>query len=281
MRRVTAEVAGGTAVLEPDPQAGAAATLWVDGAAQSHVDLADPENLVFEYIQHMAAVLDGVLPPGRVTAVHLGGAGCTLPRYLAATRPGSRQRVAETDGPLVELVRAELPIPPGAHIRISTVDGRDLIEKLARTEPNAADVVVIDVFTHAHVPAHLTTAEFFTVVAQVLRPSGVVVHNLVDGRDLAYARAVAATARSVFADVALSAEPAVWRGRRYANLVLTASASTLPIPALTRRLAGGMFPARLVHGAELARFSAGARIATDAEPLQSPALPPNALTDGR
>ena len=47
-------------------------------------------------------------------AVFLGGGGFTLPRYLAATRPGSRSRVLEVDATLVELARERLGLRTGA-----------------------------------------------------------------------------------------------------------------------------------------------------------------------
>jgi spermidine synthase len=271
--RVEAEVGTGHAVIEPDLDNPTAATLWVDGAAQSYVDLADPTNLLFEYIQHMAAVLETALPAGRVDVLHLGGGGCTLPRMIAATRPGSRQRVAEIDGALVELVRAALPLPPAYRVTISTADARTL---LGRTRQRSLDAVVVDVFTAARVPAALTTAEFFTIASRALRPGGVLVFNLVDGHRLAFARALVATARSSFAEVALAAEPGVWRGRRYSNLVLAATTGSLPIAELSRRLASGPFPARLVHGVDLGRFAERATIIIDATAVDSPAPPPRA-----
>ena len=70
----------------------------VDGRPQSHVDLADPTRLAFDYVRRMGDVVDALGDPGApVRAIHVGGAGMTLPRYLAATRPGSRQTVLEPD----------------------------------------------------------------------------------------------------------------------------------------------------------------------------------------
>src|SRR5690625_2522759 len=84
--------------------------LEVGGTPQSHVDLDDPTHLHFEYIARMGAVIDQ-LPSGPLTAVHLGAGALTLPRYIAATRPGSRQQVIELEAALAQLVRAELPLP--------------------------------------------------------------------------------------------------------------------------------------------------------------------------
>src|SRR5690242_15338252 len=97
-QRVTA-VGTGLAELVPDRDRGTAWTLLLDGAPQSYVDLADPAYLEFEYVRRMAAAIDLIAPPGQpLRALHLGGGGLTLPRYVAATRPGSPQRAVEIDG---------------------------------------------------------------------------------------------------------------------------------------------------------------------------------------
>jgi hypothetical protein len=66
------------------------------------------------------------------------------------------------------------------------------------------------------------------------------------------------------------AEAQVLRGRRYGNFVLVASPSPLPLDWIPRLLAGGPHPARLVHGAELLNWIAGAPIVTDATATPSP-----------
>src|SRR4051812_39674417 len=80
--------------------------LIVDGTPQSHVDLEDPTHLHFEYVMRMGAVIDRLKMPGQpLTAVHLGAGALTIPRYVASTRPGSRQQVIELEPALVDLVR--------------------------------------------------------------------------------------------------------------------------------------------------------------------------------
>ena len=60
------------------------------------------------------------------------------------------------------------------------------------------------------------------------------------------------------------AEAGVLRGRRRGNLVILASDQPLPEAALGRAAAGDPFPARIVSGGDLARFTAGAAVVTDA-----------------
>src|SRR5471030_1820585 len=94
----------------------------MDGNPQSHVDLADPHNLGFEYIAHFAAVID-TLPAGPLAVTHIGGAGLTLARYVNAARAGSPQIVLEPNARLTDLVRRELPLPRRHRIRVRPVDG--------------------------------------------------------------------------------------------------------------------------------------------------------------
>lgn len=273
MRRVTATVETGTAQLEPDPDRPGAATLWVGGVPHSYVDLADPTHLSFEYVRQIGDVIDVAFEPGRrIAALHLGGGGLTLARYVAATRPGSTQRAVELDGGLVALVRAELPVAPSDRIKITTADAR---AALARQRPGLLDLVVVDVFADGQVPSDLVTVEAASEIAAVLAPGGVVVINIVDGKPLRFAREAAATIGARLAHVALLAEPSIWRGRRFGNLVLVASAHPLPLDALRRRLSGGTWPARLVAGSELADLVAGAVPRTDAAGGSTPRPPAN------
>ncbi|WP_369132955.1 spermidine synthase [Modestobacter sp. I12A-02662] len=265
------EVAGGTAELLADADRDGSWQLLIDGVPQSHVDLTDPTYLEFEYVRRIGHVLDLAGDPGGpLDVVHLGGGALTLPRYVAVTRPGSPQRVMEVDERLTDLVRSRLPLPRGARVRVRAADAR---AGLAALPPRSADVVVVDVFAGARTPAHLTTVEFATDVARVLRAGGTTVWNVSDGPPLRFARAEAATLAAVFANVALIAEPGTLRGRRFGNLVAVASDAELPIAALTRRCAGDPMPARLVDGESLRTFVGQVGPVTDAEAQPSPEPP--------
>src|SRR5437868_1912762 len=105
---------GMRAVIRADRWVPGAFELVVDGTPQSHVNLDNPAELFFEYIARMGHVIDQLKQPGEpLTALHLGAGALTIPRYIEATRPGSRQQVLELEPELVELVRRELPLPRG------------------------------------------------------------------------------------------------------------------------------------------------------------------------
>jgi spermidine synthase len=275
LRGVAQEVQLGHAELIPDDGHPDRWNLLIDGTPQSYVDLSDPLRLEYEYIRWLAAVLDAAGPVGApVRVLHLGGGALTLPRYLAATRPGSSQRVVERDAALIALVRRVLPPPRQAGIRIRCADARAAVAGYTAAR---FQVVIADVFRGARVPAHLTTVEFARAVAGVLVPGGLYAVNLTDTAGLAFTRTQVATLRSVFAGICLVAEVGVLKGRRFGNVVLVASAADgpqLPVDSLRAAALRDPFSARCLYGAELDRFAAGARPVSDAEAVDSPEPPP-------
>ncbi|MEU8762064.1 fused MFS/spermidine synthase [Streptomyces sp. NPDC048659] len=271
---VVETVDGGLAELIPDRERPRGWTLLIDGAPQSHVDLDDPAHLGFEYQRRLGHIADLAAPPNRpIQAVHLGGGAFTLARYVAATRPRSTQQIVELDGPLVQLVRRELPLDTTARIRVRSTDAR---AGLGKVQDGWADLIIADVFSGARTPAHLTSTEFLAEVRRVLRPGGFYAANLADGPPLAHLRGQVATAAAVFPELALTADPTVLRGRRFGNAVLLASDRELPVAELTRRVAGDPHAGRVEHGRALADFTGGAAPVTDASAKPSP-VPPAAV----
>lgn len=245
--------------------------LVVGETPQSHVDLDDPTHLHFEYVARMGAVIDRLrMPRQPLTAVHLGAGALTIPRYVEATRPGSRQQVIELEPALVELVREHLPLPKGAAIRIRIGDAREGVGRLPAGLIGAVDLLVSDVYSGAQTPAHLTTIEFYTAAARLLAPDGVLLVNVADGSGLAFARRQVATVRAVLPHVIVLAEVQTLKGRRFGNLVIAASAAPLPTEWLPRLMAAGPHPAKVAEGAELDEFARGVRPATDADATPSP-----------
>ena len=146
----------------------AAFTVRIDGTDQSYVDLDDPLRLEFDYVQRIADLIDVLTEPGRpVRVVHVGGGALTLPRYVAASRPRSAQIVFEPDAELTTFVRQHLPLPKRSGIRVRHGDGRT---GMATLPDGRADLIIIDAFVGAQVPAELTTVEFMTDAQRALAP---------------------------------------------------------------------------------------------------------------
>lgn len=243
--------------------------MLMDQVRQSYVDLLDPTYLDFDYIQGFADVLDA-LPPGPLSVTHVGGGACTFARYIAHVRPGSPQLVLEPDAEVTALTRARLPLPPGHRIRVSPDEGRTAVRTL---QDGAADVVVVDAFADGRVPATLTTAEFFAEVARVLRPTGVMLANLPDGGR--YVRRVTAAARTVLPNALLRADPAVFKERRFGNVVLAATQGKLPVAPIAQAAARAPLPQKVLAGDALNHFVGGAAPFTDADCALSPNPPDN------
>ncbi|WP_432544911.1 spermidine synthase [Kineococcus sp. SYSU DK002] len=264
-------ISTGTVRLEQDRDDPDGWTVLVNGVPSSYVDVGDPTNLVFEYHQWTAAVLDAVRDGGPLRAVHLGGAGCAFPRYLAATRPGSRQLVLEVDAQLVEVVRRSFGAAGAAGFKLKVADAR---AGLGPVPDGTQDVLVRDAFAGDQVPGHLRTVEFLREVDRVLAPGGLWIANLADRPPMPNSRAELATAFEVFAHAAVLAEPGVFRGRRYGNALLVASQAELPEQPLVRALSGGVAPARLVLDAEARHFCAGSGVLRDVD-VRPPFPPPS------
>lgn len=267
----TLSVSGYFAEIRPDRWVPGSFTLIVDGTPQSHVNLDDPTQLFFEYIQRMGHVIDQLGMPGEpITALHLGAGALTLPRYIEATRPGSRQQVIELETDLVDLVRAVLPWSKQASIRVRHGDAREVVAKLPAGLKATVDLLVVDVFSGARTPAHVTSVEFYRSALSLLAPHGIVLVNVADGPGLVFARAQAATLSAAIDHVAILAETQVLKGRRFGNLVLVGSASPLPFEWMPRLLAAGPHPSKLMVDTELHTFIAGAAVTTDATSTPSP-----------
>jgi spermidine synthase len=262
---------GFLAVIEPDRWVPGGYMLVVDGTPQSHVNTEDPGQLSFEYVARIGHVIDQLGMPGEpITAIHLGAGALTLPRYIHVTRPGSRQQVIELERELVDLVRSEIPLPRDAGIRIRYGDARAVLGRLPAGLVGTADLVVVDIFSGARTPAHVTSVEFYREAARLLAPAGVMAVNIADGPGLRYARSQAATLVAALEDVAVLAETQVLKGRRFGNVVIVGTKGILPLDWMPRLLAGGPHPSKVVTGRELRDWIAGAPITTDATAVQSP-----------
>ncbi|MFI5839768.1 fused MFS/spermidine synthase [Catenuloplanes sp. NPDC051500] len=237
-------------------------TLVLNAGDHSYVDLDDPRHLEFEYVQWIAAVSDVAAPAGQpLNALHLGGGGFTLPKYLAAVRPGSTQTVLELDGQLVDLDRAELGLETGPNLTAVIGDAR---VSLAEQPAGRADFVIGDAFGDLVVPWHLATREMAVQVRASMTGTAIYAQNVIDYPPLYFIRAEVATVQDVFPHVALIGPPAALDGKEGANFVIVASAAPLPLAEIRARMAQtATGPVTMLAGAELAEFVDGARVLTD------------------
>lgn len=220
----------------------------------SHVDLDDPAYLDFEYMYWIAQLLHSHWDTAfRLRVLHLGGAACSLARYLAAAYPNARQVAVELDGRLAELVREWFELPRAPLLRIRVGEARAVTGTLTE---DSRDVIIRDVFAGAVTPQPLTTQEFTAQVRRVLAPGGIYAVNCGDGPGLVTARREAATIAAAFPHTVIIADPAMLKGRRYGNMVIAGSDVPLGAdPGLARELLRGAVPAHLWDDTQVRRFS--------------------------
>lgn len=267
------ELPAGNVVVEirADPARAGGRLVLQDGVESSYVDVLDPTHLEFEYLRHLARVLDVMHPKRRSMAMaQIGGGPCVLPRYLDATRRDLRALVIERDPEVISIAREWLGLQTSARLEARIGDGR---EELSALSPGSLDVLVVDAFAGVVVPHHLTTVEFVDVARTVLADDGIHVINLIDLPPLGYAGGVVATFRERYASVALLADTATLERQTSGNLVIVATDREVPTEQLSRLAGLDRDPWEVVWGKRLERlFDGAAPLYDDVAPQHSLAL---------
>jgi spermidine synthase len=236
--------------------------LLMDTLRHAYVDLDDPTQLEFMYTRLLGDVADAFAPTtAAIDALHIGGGGFTLPRYIAATRPGSTNRVLELDPVVLEVAREELGLITSEALSVEIGDARLGIQG----EPaDSYDLVIGDAFGGPAVPWHLTTTEFLSEVSRVLGPGGIYAANIIDYPPLALARAELATLGEVFKHVGVYGPASRLERRSGGNVILLASDEPITSEAIVAANdAHGGSAYLAVDEHELADFISGAPVLTD------------------
>lgn len=261
----------GEVELRPDGYLAGAWEVLVNGVPSSHI-AEDPLTLEYEYMRWIVAGIDhwipGRLNPNSLRVTHLGGGACSLARYMVAKYPASRNTVVELDGTLGTLVRDWFDLPRAPQLKIRQGDARAVTETFV---PASRDIIIRDVFAGAETPRNITTVEFFELCKQSLGPGGLYIANCGDHSDLKGAHAEIKGLEEVFNHVAVIADPAMLKGRRYGNIILMASESEMPegpdADAVTRTLLGGAVPAQYKSEAWTRKFAAAGIARHDVTPV--------------
>jgi SAM-dependent methyltransferase len=246
--------------VEVDPDRPSGRILQLDRLSHSYVDLDDPTHLEFGYTQLFGDVLSTVRPGEPIDALHIGGGGFSMPRYIEALRPGSTSVVLELDPSLLDIARDELGLETSQRLRVEVGDARLGID---RQPDDAYDVVIGDAFGGVAVPWHLTTVEVVESIRRSLRPDGVYVLNVIDYPPLGFARAETATLRAVFDHVAVVAAPQRIARAEGGNLVLVASDAPLDLTGIRAAIAARGGEQVVATDGTVDAFVGDARVLTD------------------
>lgn len=235
--------------------------LWLDDLRHAYVDLDDPTHLEFNYTKLLGDVVDAMAPAGEpLAALHLGGGGFTLPRYLEATRPGSTSLVLELDPGVVRIAEEELGLVTHDRLRVRTGDARTHLRSI---DTSSADLVIGDAFGGRAVPYHLATREFVADIARVLTEDGIYAQNIIDRPSMRFLRADIATMRAVFEHVAALGPARRFDATSGGNTIVIASNAPLPLTELGEQLAARGADDVVLTGDALDAFVAGAPVLTD------------------
>lgn len=233
-------------------------SLVVDGTTQSHVNPDDPLDLQLEYVRLIAAIIDGTRPAGEpVSVLHLGGGALTMPRYIGATRPGSRQHVVELFEELYQFVVEHLPLSDDT-ITAEFQDARASLEGAGRYQ-----VAIVDVFSGDVAPRHISTVQFFETLAGHLEPGGLVIVNTLATRGLEFTREVLATLGEVFGHSVAVANPQVITGEVIGNVELAASDAAIDATGIRERLAQQPRRIDVLDGESATELAGGAPVRHD------------------
>lgn len=235
--------------------------LQLDTLLHSAVDLDDDTKLIFEYTLSIGAATDVAFPAGQsIRALHIGGGGFSIPRYIRKTRPGSYNLVIERDPAVIQLDKEKLGLVTDDSLVARAEDGR---VAMRRADAASYDLVVGDAFGGEAVPWHLATKEFTALVRRSLRPSGLFAQNVIDGAPAKFVRAETATVMSVFTHVAVVAPTDAFSGDIGANYIVLASDSPLPVEALAARHREVGLSVQVLAGSALQEWVGSARVLTD------------------
>lgn len=144
---------------------------------QSAMRLAQPHDLEIAYTRCMMGFLLFKPEPRDIVMIGLGGG--SLARFAFHHLPKTRIAVVEVNAQVIAAARNFFPLPPeGDRFRVIEGEGADFVV----AHPCSCDALMIDGFDDGALPATLASDAFFAAAAAALRPSGVLVMNLL-GRD--------------------------------------------------------------------------------------------------
>ncbi len=157
---------------------------WAEALVLDHLihsinDLNNPLYLDYEYIRIYEEFMRWrVNRTGSLKTLFIGGGGYTLPRCLEIMYPTAEIDVVEIDPEITRVVHDYLGVPRSTKIRSFNEDGRWFVMNCQ--DKGKYDFIVGDAFNDLSIPYHLTTKEFALQMAELLKPDGILMANVID-----------------------------------------------------------------------------------------------------
>ena len=144
-----------------------------NGATVSAIDLADPRRQVVAYTGMLFGAALAKRDPASVLSVGLGAGA--INRLFPAAFPNTKLTTVEIDPMILDVAKTHTGFSESANDQVVIGDGRRYIARSS----DKWDWVVLDAFVrNSQVPFHLTTVEFYRLIADHLTDDGVLVSNL-------------------------------------------------------------------------------------------------------
>lgn len=143
------------------------------------IDLANPRRQVMPYTGVLFAPALVQCCPSRVFNIGLGAGA--FDRLFATAFPAASLVTVEIDPMILEIAETHTDFRRGERMEVVIADGRRYLAQAKGTW----DWIVLDAYVRrSQLPAHLSTLEFYRLVAERLSPRGVFVMNLPFGTAL-------------------------------------------------------------------------------------------------
>lgn len=151
--------------------------LSLDGANSSAV-YKNSSDLAYEYTQYFEAYKYFI--PTLNTALVLGSGGYSIPKAIIEENETVTVDVVDIEPRLKEIASKYFNYKDNSRIITHTGDGR----RFLTTSNKKYDLIFIDAFSsHASIPSHLVTREFFDLTRKHLTNNGVVIMNIIGNPD--------------------------------------------------------------------------------------------------
>ncbi|MCV9994472.1 fused MFS/spermidine synthase [Paeniglutamicibacter sp. ZC-3] len=244
---------GAHATLEEDAFVPGAWVLQLGGAEQSHVNVDHPEEIFYEYLRRLANHVDEHGEAGKpLHVLHLGAGALTLARYIQRKRPGSVQVAVDLERELLDFVFDALPMENPRNLRTIIGDARRVLTHELAGEK--FDIIVLDIFSGAGAPEHLTVPAFYAEMNSLLCPEGLVLVNVGDDPPFTFADSQIKAMSEIFATVMASAPTEIFSRKFPGNMVVAGTQSRLDLAMVDRLRASGPHPGSVLFGSDLDGF---------------------------
>jgi spermidine synthase len=212
-----------TATIPQQTDTNIVRALMLDRLIHGYSDINDPTNLIYEYERTYAAVLEPFFQRNpSFSSFIIGGGAYTFPRYIESRFPEASILVAEIDPAVTQIAYNQMGLNPATRIKTRNLDARILVQLEGR--PHSYDLIFGDAFNDYSVPFHLTTLEFTRMLANMLRPNGIYLANIIEsGRYGHFLRAYVRTLQHVFGSVQVIPTDPAWRTLPHTTFVIIAS----------------------------------------------------------